>query len=148
VVPNLATVKPLSGLASWRELAIIFALLVTGCGGVKEASITGGVRLDGKPVTGGLISFILPDGMPHTVEIQPDGSYRVDGVPLGEAIVTVSSPPVNDQARQMQLKRPKDNPPPPPAGPQFPAKYADMATTDLRYTVKPGENRFDAEMKR
>jgi hypothetical protein len=125
------------------------SLLISGCGGsVKLASISGSVNLDGKPVKGGFISFTLPDGLPHTVEIQADGTYRVDDVPLGDAIVTVSAPPVNDQARQMHIKLPNEAPPPAPVVSPIPEKYAGMATTDLSYNVKAGENKFDANLKR
>jgi hypothetical protein len=149
---NDFTHRPISGQVLWRTVIAslgFLSLLIPGCGAApKQAMIIGIVSLDGKPANGGFVSFTLPDGLPHTVEIQPDGTYRVESVPPGEAVVTVSSPAVNDQARQMHIKLPKDQPTPPPAGPQFPEKYADMATTDLRFTVQAGENRFNVEMKR
>lgn len=128
--------------------AAIFVLPLAGCGSVaKQGTISGVVKLDGKPVSGGFISFTLADGLPHTVDIQGDGSYRVEGIPVGEAIITVTSPPVDDQARQMHIKLPTEAPPPPPK-PRYPDKYADMGTSDLRYVIQPGENTYNVEMKR
>jgi hypothetical protein len=49
----------------------------------------------------------------------------------------------------MRIKDPNLAPPPPAAPPPpFPTKYYEIATSDLRYTVKSGENIYNPEMRR
>jgi hemoglobin len=53
------------------------------------ATIEGKVLLDGKPVTGGKISFIGPDEKAISGEIGKDGSYKVTGLKLLTYKVTI-----------------------------------------------------------
>lgn len=134
----------------WRPLTSCWVLLIVmGCGsGAKTGTVTGVVTFEGAPVKAGTIAFVAADGIPHHADIQADGTYRVENVPVGEAIVVVNAPPVDDPNKHMRIKEQKEAPttqlPPPP----FPARYFDMATSDLRCPVKSGENVYKAEMKR
>jgi hypothetical protein len=57
-----------------------------------QTTVTGRITRQGKPVTGGTITFHCEDdGSAHTGSIEADGSYRVAGVVLGLAILTLSS---------------------------------------------------------
>lgn len=121
---------------------------VLGCGSASTGTVTGTVTLDGAPVKAGMIVFIAADGIPRHGDIQPDGSYRVDNVPVGDAIVVINPPPVEDPNRHMRIKEQKDAPPVTPPAPPFPTKYWDMSTSDLRCPVKAGNNVYEAAMKR
>ena len=75
-----------------RLAAAAAILAVSGCG-PGTADVAGRVTYQGKPVVYGTVVFIGADGLPKAGAIQPDGTYRVTGVPLGSAKVAVSSPP-------------------------------------------------------
>jgi hypothetical protein len=132
-----------------RVLLASAALALAGCGGgPATATVTGAVVFDGRPVTGGAISFISKDGMPHQADIRSDGTYRVDGVPVGPAIVVLTPPPPADEsAAGMRLKDPKSKATPVAAPAIIPARYVSAATSDLTYEVKAGENKYDPPLK-
>ena len=117
------------------------------------SSVTGHVLFDGQPVAGGQVSFVAKAGEVKTANIESDGSYKVDDVPLGEAIVLVFGPPPSSAAppaRSGMAKKLAAAPNPPPTaskGPTLPAKYGDEATSDLRYTVTSGPNSYDPPIK-
>jgi hypothetical protein len=67
-------------------------LAAAGCGG-GTADVAGKVTYQGKPVVFGTVLVIGPDGVPKSGAIQRDGTYRVAGVKVGAAKVSVSSPP-------------------------------------------------------
>jgi len=131
-----------------RQLVLAVGLsFIIGCGSDSTATVTGTVTLDGAPVKAGMIVFIAADGIPRHGDIQPDGSFRVDNVPVGDAIVVINPPPVEDPNRHMRIKEQKDAPPATPPAPPFPTKYWEMSTSDLRCPVKPGSNVYEAAMK-
>ena len=140
--------------------ALVLAMM--GCGGDSKAgAVTGVVTLDGKTVTEGEVTFTpMKTGQPQTSAIQPDGSYRLENLPAGDAIVTVKGPQSGaDNTVSARMKGIKESvaagkgsgkpaAAAPPKGESLPAKYADGATSDLRYTVKSGENKFDIPLKK
>jgi hypothetical protein len=72
----------------------LFAALLAlagGCGGAT-GDVSGKVLYKGKPVVLGTVTFIGADGKQVQCTIQPDGSYSVAGVAIGEAKVLVDSP--------------------------------------------------------
>jgi hypothetical protein len=75
-------------------LAIAMCLGLPGCGGSSFTEVTGRVTYNGKPLDrpGGTISFLGPDGVPHTAQIDTSGTYRASGVCLGENKVSVFYP--------------------------------------------------------
>ncbi len=87
-----------------RLIALLPVLLLVayGCGGNKAApaGVSGKVTYQGKPVTGGQISFI-PDGSgsPYTSQIKSDGTYQVTDVPSGECTVTIEALPDPNKAK-------------------------------------------------
>jgi hypothetical protein len=78
-----------------RTLFVLTAGLAFAAGGCgpRTADLTGKVTFDGKPVVFGNVVLIGADGATRYGPLQPDGSYRVDKVPVGPAKVMVSSPP-------------------------------------------------------
>lgn len=144
------------------RIACIFlttlTLTLTGCGG-STTDLSGKVSYKGKAVVYGTVVVIGSDGIPKSGEIKPDGSYRVNGVKLGAAKVSVSSmrPPGSEPAKKVRERGDEegDKPPPQvtPASPEvirdwfpIPDKYADPAKSELTVDVKPGQP-FDIDLK-
>ena len=144
-----------------RSLAAAAVLAAAGCGGGK-ADVEGKVTFNGKPVVYGTVVVVGPDGIPKSGMIQPDGSYRVSGVPVGSARVAVTSPrppgsetpPKKRAMGRDALDEDKPPPePPPPAPPEviknwvsLPEKYGDPSTSQLTLNVKSGQP-ADIELK-
>jgi hypothetical protein len=139
--------------------------LIAGCGGtnphsVDHAEVTGKVVFQGKPVTGGQVTFVtVKGGFAASGHIEENGNYKVDA-PIGEVIITVNNTML--QSRQGGAKKggggpPKDIPHPkqsvaeePPIKGQWmqiPSQYAESTTSDLRYTVTSGAQTHDIELK-
>lgn len=70
---------------------------VLGCGGGK-GTVTGTVTLDDKPLSVGTIAFQPAKGNAVSAPIK-DGKYTVEGVPTGEARVTVDTKAVEQQLK-------------------------------------------------
>lgn len=80
----------------WRAAGaagvLLAALLFGGCGGANE-SLSGTItNKEGKPVTWGTVSVVGPDNRVYSAPIQPDGTYRIAGLPRGPVRLAVSSP--------------------------------------------------------
>jgi len=140
------------GIAAW-------ICVIVGCntsGGptkVVVGNLSGTVRLNGNPVTGGDLAFFSAKlERVGGAKIKPDGTYEALSLPLGEAIITVDtksverllsstnvvSAPALDPAKkgisappQQDLKAYKYMP--------IPAKYSDSKATPLKVVVKEGK---------
>jgi hypothetical protein len=120
----------------------------------RGGTLSGTVRLDGKPLGGGRVELYSEDGQ-HTVSCQigPDGQYRVSEPPLGTCKVVVVTSHLKGMA-----------PTPKPTGKDqktvgsggmvyqtdvgyaytpIPSKYEAPATTDLTVTVQKGDQSQD-----
>jgi hypothetical protein len=133
--------------ATFAGLLALLAL-APGCGpGVGTAA--GKVTYQGKPVVWGSVTLRAADGSMHQIGINPDGTYRLDRVPVGPAQVGVSSPDPKPSARLREggEARLRAFPPPPPPGAWFPlpAKYADPATSGV--TMQVGGGPADIDLK-
>jgi hypothetical protein len=58
---------------------------------VSRCDVTGTVRSQGKPVVCGAVTFFGVDGVPVTVALSPDGTYRAKEVAVGEVRVAIHS---------------------------------------------------------
>jgi hypothetical protein len=74
------------------SVLVLLCLIVTGCG-PSVGSVEGKVTFAGKAVVYGTVVIVGADGLPKSGAISSDGTYRVDGVGVGEAKIAVSSPP-------------------------------------------------------
>jgi hypothetical protein len=120
---------------------------VCGCS-PSVSRVTGKVTVDGKPVQAGQVSFVAKTGMVYTANIEPDGMYQVDGVPVGEMTVLVFGPPPVPRQAAMDKKTATNNTlPATTGGPTVDPKYGDTATSGLNYTVNPGLNTYDIPLK-
>lgn len=71
-------------------LAVPVLMVSAGCG-AKVATVSGKVTFQGKPVVYGNVSIMGPDGIAQSGPIEPDGSFTVRGVGVGEGKVAVTS---------------------------------------------------------
>jgi len=123
-------------------------LVSTGCKpGEPTGEVNGKVTLNGQAVSSGTVSFIPATGVPVSASIQPDGTYTVRDVPLGESIITVLDTPApgtepgkTDKPKAGERAPAKKAEPP---GGSIPPRYSDMKTSGLRFSVEKGSNSFD-----
>jgi hypothetical protein len=73
-----------------RCLPLFLALAAVGCGRAT-GDVSGTVTYKGTPVAMGSVVLVGSDGIPHSGEIQEDGTYEVTGVPAGTVSVGVLS---------------------------------------------------------
>jgi hypothetical protein len=128
----------------WLAVSAV-VLLVTGCGGTYDSSVTGVITLDGAPLPRGTVKFIPEQSGPSGYGlIGSDGSYEImtgreAGLKSGRYVVTVV---VNEQST------PNKNPslPPIPGKPITPAWYRNQAQSPLKHNVEPGSNEINLEL--
>ncbi len=75
-----------------RRWAPLLVLLAAGCGGggVHQAEVSGKVTYRGRPLPGGLVTFVSDRGLSSTATIAPDGSYHLMA-PVGVVKVSVDN---------------------------------------------------------
>lgn len=127
-------------------------LVAMGCGG-KPAPIpvNGSVSFKGNPVANVVVTFApkSPEGEYARGETDAGGkiinvstSRPGDGIRPGEYSVAITMPPQSYAPEGDAIDYSVVSTPP------FPAKYQDVAVSDLRITVGKGnENQFDLELK-
>jgi hypothetical protein len=128
--------------------AFLFILLLAGCGGTGDVS--GKVTYKGKLLVFGTVQFEASDKSFKQGNIDRDGSYFIEGVPVGEAKVAVNSP--NPKGGDFQPLHREGRPPRPPRPDipgwfPIPAEYQDLSKPRLTYTVKSGQNAIDIDLK-
>src|SRR5438045_892164 len=75
----------------WISGLLCASLLVSACGCGGTATVSGKVSYQGRPVTYGSVIFLGDDNKARSGVIEPDGSYTVEKVFPGEALVGVIS---------------------------------------------------------
>jgi hypothetical protein len=133
-----------------RAVVGLAMLAAAGCG-PGSADVTGTVTFKGKPVVCGTVVVFGSDGLPRSGTINPDGTFRVEGIRVGPARVAVTSPPppgagpARPKSRGGREGDDGDKIPPPqapPADPQvvknwvaLPEKYGDPTRSGLTFDV-------------
>jgi hypothetical protein len=128
-------------------VGIAFALVVlaAGCGGNDNlAPVSGIVRLDGQPLTRGIVTFIPQAGRRASGEIGSDGTFhnKADGALVGQHLVTITATqaptgPPNFDADQPNMRA---------SNALIHARYA-VPGNGLAFEVKPGEtNRAEFDL--
>lgn len=106
--------------------------LLQGCGRSEEvpanrSSVSGMVTLDGEPLPGGSISFILKSDPNYNVRVNiREGKYDSNRTPIGPCSVTVETDSLlhgNPSAHR-----------------KIPAEYEVPTTSGFEADLKPGEN--------
>jgi hypothetical protein len=139
-----------------------FLLSVAACGPAggrrpELGKVSGKVTYKGKPIAKGEVIFTPSkdkggaSGQVATGTIESDGSYSLttfdtgDGAILGQHVVTVIVP--SQDLRELNKPRPDGSIPYilPKGG--VPEKYSNVDTSPFRYTVDPGQNTINLELK-
>jgi hypothetical protein len=128
---------------------LVAAAFFAGCGRGGSATpvgaVTGKVTFEGKTVAEGLVSFMDPlAGTGDEAPLQPDGAFSIrKPLPTGEYKVVVMPLVVQQQVDGKGPEVGVEKP-----APNIPEKYRTIGTTELRATVKEGQNNFQFNMKR
>jgi hypothetical protein len=131
-----------------ERIVASLALIVgaTACGGCapgEQATVSGKVTLDGRPLDRGVVTFVnaLEKSSPGiSGQIESDGTYHVQIGQSGEVVAGEYA--VQVDARQASHPRP-DGAPPAPGESLLPLRYSQIETSGLRYHVRPGTNVID-----
>ncbi len=134
------------------SLMLLVLPLGSGCGGQAKGTVSGKVTLQGKPLTSGFVTFLVDKGPPLHADIQSDGSYRMENVPVGPVKIGVQPKASQEAMRAVGMPRnPKDSEKVKAAvaerEAQIPSKYADPNQAGLTYTVMPGPQQHDIDLK-
>jgi hypothetical protein len=146
---------------------VLLVLVVAGCGGGDENKVSGRVLYDGKPVRGGLVTFVPtnPKARSVTAELDGEGNYAVF-LPVGEVKIGVDNrelEPRAPAAHEMPPDLPaiKDLPgnvKPDRSRPKtsggagagryvkIPRQYYDAQTSEIKYTVTQGNQTHDIDL--
>lgn len=148
-----------------------FGLLAAGCG--SKGNITGKVTYNGKPLTGGMVTFLPEEGKAaFNAKIDKEGNYHLAKVSIGKmriGVVSLSSrlPPSPMMAKMMKEMKAKkkeftkeelDKMPAEyretlsPSSElanevPIPKQYNDPEKSGLEYTVIGGEQEYNIELK-
>ncbi len=95
---------------------------------------------DGKPLSSGRVILVSTKGQEFPGIVESDGRFSIksgagDGAPAGEYLVRID-PEASTAGSKGPAKKGLSSLP-------FPAKYADETTSDLKVTIKPGENNLE-----
>jgi hypothetical protein len=146
---------------------LLIDVLLSGCG--SSGTVSGKVLYNGKPVTGGHLTFQSEKGIFRTI-IGEDGTYRIGKVPIGPVKIAVENEALKIQEGQGEMiskavpkdKQGKDmNVAEMMKGMQqqmqkgaipgkyvrIPAKAKDPEKSGLTYTVTSGSQVHDIELK-
>jgi hypothetical protein len=145
----MSSVGSAPGCSFCRLAAVaLLALAALGCGG--RGDVSGKVTYKGKPLVFGTVQFEASDKSFKQGTINEDGTYSVEGVPVGEAKAAVNSPNPNSGDFQPLIR---EGQPPPPPRPEIrgwfpiPREYQDLSKPVLSYPIQRGQNVIDIELK-
>ncbi len=148
-----------------RRLGVLLLgpLLLTllGCG-KPAGSVSGTVTFQDKPLPSGTVIFYSQDGTGYPATIRPDGTYALDKIPVGPAVICVvtqdpaQSPAARSPGMAMDPGK-MGNPgaakpgtrPDQPAGKYvaIPEHYRRPDQSNLSFDVASGENKHNIELK-
>jgi len=118
---------------------------------MKTAIVTGKVTLGGRPLPGGMITFVSVSapGKSGVGTIRADGTYEVANAPLGECKVAVSN---SSLAQLSTMPAPPAGAPEPPgvSGQRYvkiDPKYAKPERSGLSTSVASDSHTYDIELK-
>jgi hypothetical protein len=152
-------------MARVLPVVVLFSL---GCG-KPTGDISGKVTYQGKPVSGGTITFLDADKRQvGSAILGADGEYSLIKVPAGPVKITVTTPTAPTVGRRSQDSSSQDKPdpraktPPPEVNPNapkwkggvnklrivsVPAKYHTPEQSGLTYTVQPGSQEHNIDLQ-
>jgi len=138
-------------LPRWLRGAPLLVLLAVGCGrsSVEQAEVSGKVLYRGKPLPGGVVTFLSSKGFSGTAAVGADGSYRLRA-PVGSVKISVDNRMLRKQGAGKggyRMARPAEDAEPqkPLAGKYvpLPVKYHSPASSGLSLHVNGETQTFD-----
>ena len=143
-------------LARWIGLLLLLPVLV-GCGPPK-GKVSGRVLYQEAPLPGGFVTLqpANANSRPVVVSLDTEGHFEAT-LPLGEVQVAVDNRKLEHEKETSGHVKAKTAPPPPagnslavkPPGKYvpIPSKYYSIETSDLHFTVEPGSQNHDLNLK-
>jgi hypothetical protein len=139
-------------------ILVLLLFLAGGCGSGSKpgATVSGKVTYKGEAVPAGEVVFNLvgKEVGGAIAPINSDGTYKATGVPVGQVVVTVTTPPpppTADQAAKNPFMQRKGYAPKAAAQKtvSIPAKYGKPALSGLSFTVNDSKQPqpFDIDLK-
>jgi hypothetical protein len=136
-----------------RFFLMFFLLSAAGCGGsaAPQAEVSGTVTYRGKPLPGGIITFVSDRGLQNSAVISPDGRYQIK-VATGATKVTIDNRMLRkgQQATGPRLKNPNPSAEPPPSvdGTYVPLspKYLSADQSGLTCEIQKGSQVRDFQL--
>jgi len=133
------------GLVVLAAVAVAFAAV--GCG-KHAATVSGGVTLGGKPLSSGVVTFNPVTAGASAYAAIAGGRYALKtgaeaGLEPGEYVVTVAANATAEEAASMGIKVGREGIMPL----LTPRKYADITTSPLKVTVKPGGQEIELTLE-
>jgi hypothetical protein len=114
-------------------------LTLTGCERGR-GDVSGTVTLNGKPLPGGMVTFVPDNGRAEAARIGEDGKYTITNIPAGPARITV--------ATQQPIRMKENGKDFEPLGKYvpIPERYRDPETSGLTLDVKRGFQECDLSL--
>lgn len=138
----------------WIEGLLTLLLLVgaSGCG--KQATISGKVTYQGRPVTYGSVIFLGGDGRAWSAAVARDGSYKIEGASPGMFKIGVISPDPSTGRSAARRRKPESKEraagsPDAPVTAWFPlpTQFETPSTSGLECSVGSGLVNHDIELR-
>jgi hypothetical protein len=147
----------------WRShghvAACLLLLAAVGCG-KGTASVSGQVIYQGRPLAGGAVTFYGENNWMQSAWIDTGGKYTITQAPAGAVKVTVvPSEPRDSPASAGKIKHSgkagevpkqsakKEDAPPAGKSVALPGRYKDPDQSGLSYTLVPGTQTINIELK-
>jgi len=133
-------------------ICLVLALSPVGCGGPFTGSVSGTVTYHGKPLEGGVVAVLHPDGRTAQGVIKENGTYTIKDAPGGDVKVTVITvreiPPLPKGIKLPGGIGGEQSEKVSPAGKyiKIPGKYATDATTPLTTKITKNGETFNIDL--
>ncbi|MCL4206152.1 MAG: hypothetical protein KJ000_27015 [Pirellulaceae bacterium] len=150
--------RPTDSAGAWGFAAVVLliAVLAAGCGSSDprgpRMAVRGEVRLDGQPLSAGVILFHCGDGDDRlsAVGYIEDGVFEIaakDGPFAGTAAIEFQAKPIPQDQLEVELERAaKARKPPQLAVVPIPPQYGPQSELTVEVT-RSGQNRFDFNLR-
>ena len=137
----------------YRFLTVFLMLSATGCGGsaLPQGEVSGTVSYQGRPLPGGIITFLSDRGFQNSAIIGPDGRYQIKAA-AGPSKVTIDNRMLSKRpwSRGPRLKPPTPSAESPPRVEgtyvPLPSKYLSADQSGLTCEIQKGTQAHDFKL--
>lgn len=121
--------------------------LAAGCRREVRATVSGKIDYEGQPLNSGYVTFQVNNLVTRGGDIGKDGSYKVDGLPFGSAVVAIyvegAPPPVPEGITPTAVPGTYEENPV-----LIPKKYETLETSGITVQVAMPEQSFDIHLEK